>query len=94
MDEEYVDPEDEEFQDIEFDDFEENPNKTTVGDLAALAELKENMDKNNQIKSLQTEIDKINKQDTSGKKASIAIENLNTQIENLKKNNDENQITY
>ena len=45
--------EDEEFQDMESDDFEENPNKTTVGDLAALAELKENMDRKKEIDYLE-----------------------------------------
>ena len=59
MDEEYVDPEDEEFQEVEFDDFEENPNKTTVGDLAALAELKENMDRKKSIEKLENEVEKM-----------------------------------
>ena len=45
-----------------------------------------------QIKSLQNEINKINAQDNSGKKASIAIENLNAQIKKLR--DEDNTITY
>ena len=45
-----------------------------------------------QIKSLEKEIDKISKQDTTGKKATVAIENLNAQIKKLR--DEDNIITY
>jgi len=45
-----------------------------------------------QIKSLEKEIDKISKQDTTGKKAAVAIENLNAQIKKLR--DEDNIITY
>ena len=45
-----------------------------------------------QIKSLEKEIDKISKQDTTGKKAAVAIKNLNAQIKKLR--DEDNQITY
>jgi len=45
-----------------------------------------------QIKDLEKEIKKINSQDTTGKKASIAIANLKSQIQKLR--DEDNTITY
>ena len=45
-----------------------------------------------QIKLLEKEIDKISKQDTTGKKSSIAIANLKSQIQKLR--DEDNTITY
>jgi len=45
-----------------------------------------------QIQSLQKEIDKINLQDNTGKKASIAIADIKSQIQKLK--DEDNTITY
>jgi predicted nucleic acid-binding Zn-ribbon protein len=46
------------------------------------------------IEALQQEIQKIHRQDNSGKKASLAVEDLSNQIKKLKKDDEENQITY
>ena len=93
MGEEYVDPEDEEFQDMESDDFEENPNKTTVGDLAALAELKENMDRIKEIDYLENKKEIINKSGIIEKRRNEQINEIDSQIKKLN-NGNENQITY
>ena len=93
MGEEYVDPEDEEFQDMESDDFEENPNKTTVGDLAALAELKENMDRKKEIDYLENKKEIINKSGIIEKRRNEQINEIDSQIKKLN-NGNENQITY
>ena len=93
MGEEYVDPEDEEFQDMESDDFEENPNKTTVGDLAALAELKENMDRIKEIDYLENKKQIINKSGIIEKRRNEQINEIDSQIKKLN-NGNENQITY
>lgn len=89
---EYVDPEDEEFQEVEFDDFEENPNKTTVGDLAALAELKENMDRIKSIEKLEKQKEKIIRNDSTTKRTSEELSKIDVEIQNLK--DEDNTITY
>lgn len=90
---EYVNPENEEPQDIEFDDFKENPNKTTVGDLAALAELKENMDRKKSIEKLENRKEIINKSGIIEKRRNEQLNEINSQIKKLNDDN-ENQITY
>ena len=85
---EYVDPEDEEFQEVEFDDFEENPNKTTVGDLAALAELKENMDRKKSIEKLENEVEKMRNRPLFAP----ALAKAKDQLKKLR--DEDNTITY
>ena len=49
-------------------------------------------DKENKIKELERKIEKINRQDSAGKKKSIAINEINSQIQKLK--DEDNTITY
>ena len=86
--EEYVDPENEESQDIKFDDLEENPNKKTVGDLAALAELKENMDRKKSIEKLKGEIEQMRNRPLFAP----ALTKAEKQLKKLK--DEDNIITY
>ena len=86
--EEYVDPENEESRDIKFDDLEENPNKKTVGDLAALAELKENMDRKKSIEKLENEVEKMRNRPLFAP----ALTKAEKQLKKLK--DEDNTITY
>jgi len=92
--EEYIDNEDEEyeFKDVEWDDLEEEPNKTTVGDLKALKELKKEMDRRKEISELEKQKEKIIRNDSTVKRTEEGVKRIDDQIKKLR--DEDNTITY